>query len=131
MRKNGVIGLALVMGFMFSIGLAFAENDKPNGWEKNQNDGCAAKGGEIWVYLGENAIPVEFHPVYGYPTKFHFSSNGAWLGGACCASNVVLFEEGGESIYEENSCCRPPDSVEPMVGNHCVCFAIRDYTGFE
>lgn len=47
MRKINVIGLVLVMGLMFSVGLAFAENDKPNGWEKNQNDGCAAKGGEI------------------------------------------------------------------------------------
>jgi hypothetical protein len=130
MKKTGIIGLALVLGMVLSVGFVFATNDKPNGWEKNQNDGCAAKGGDLWVFLGSYAIPVEFHPVYGYPTEFHYSSNGAWLGGACCASNVVMFEDGGEAIYEGNSCCRPPDSVEPMVGNHCICFDLRDYTGF-
>jgi len=130
MRKNSVIVFALIIGLMLSVGHAYAKNDKPNGWEKNQNDGCAAKGGAIWTFLDTFAIPVEFDPVTGAPTVFNFSSNGAWLGGACCASNEVLFEDGGEAIYEENSCCRPPDAMEPAIGNHCVCFEIRGYTGF-
>ncbi len=130
MKKMSIIGLAIVMGLFLSLGFAFAKNDKPKGWEKNQNNGCAAKGGDVWVDLGEFAIPVEFDPETGAPVVFHFSSNEAWLGGACCASNVVLFEDSGEAIYEENSCCRPPDSLYPMVGNHCICFELRDYAGF-
>jgi hypothetical protein len=55
---------------------------------KNRNDGCTAHGGAIGVDLGEFAIPVEFDE-NGIPTDVHFSSNGAWLGGACCASNKV------------------------------------------
>lgn len=130
MKKIGIIGLALVLGIVLSVSFVFAKNDKPNGWEKNQNDGCAAKGGNVWTFIGAPAIPVEYDPVTGEPVAFHFSSNGAWLGGACCASNVVRFEDSGEVIYEENSCCRPPDSLVPMVGNHCICFELRDYTGF-
>jgi hypothetical protein len=123
MKKHYFLLVTIIIA-LSTVGVAIAKE----GWSKNRNDGCRAHGGAEWVNLHEFAIPVVFPPVS--PDDFHFSSNGAWLGGACCASNEVDFTKDGSTIYVANSCCRPPDDLDPMIGNHCICFAIRDYEGF-
>jgi hypothetical protein len=124
MKKQFFLLLTILIA-MSTVGVVIAKE----GWSKNRNDGCAAQGGAVWVNLHELAIPVAFPPTF--PDDFHFSYNGAWLGGACCASNKVDFTAwDGSTIYIENSCCRPPDDLVPMIGNHCICFEIREYEGF-
>ena len=76
--------------------------------KENNMDGCNVpeNAASVWVY-----IPPE---------------DVVWLGGACCASNIEIFE----GVYLPNQCCNPPDFIPgPGVpGNHCLCFENRGFT---
>jgi hypothetical protein len=114
MKKTTIIIMLLILTLPSMI--VFAGN-------KNQNDdhgNSAAATGKENNLDGCN-VPENAHDVWVYIPP----EDVVWLGGACCASNIEVFD----GVYFPNQCCNPPDFIPgPGVpGNHCECFANRGF----